>query len=677
MARIVPSLDTAPRDGLRYLLAGAIVVTALYVGAEIFVPIALAILLSFVLAPGVRLLHRCHFGRVVPVLLMTSLAFLVILGLGGLLLTQLRGLADDLPRYEPTILDKVESLRAIMSGGSMARFSDFAADLGRHLRASRDGAPGRPDAAVQEGSTKQGAAERGTPATTPTVSAGTPTRPVPVVIEHPEVLPVETIGRYLTPVLHPLLIAGLVAIYVVFMLMQREDLRNRAIRLFGAGDLHRSTAALDDAARRLSRYLVSQISVNTGAGLVMGLGLAWVGVPSPILFGIMFGCLRFVPYVGAPLAAAAPLALAAAVSPGWSTVLWTAGLYVVVETTLGQAVEPLLYGRNTGLSPVAVVIAATFWTVLWGPVGLVLATPMTVCLVVLGRHVEPLAFLDVMLGDRAPLSPPEVFYQRMLAEDPTETSDQAEQLLKHMTLPDYYDQVLVPGLLLAQEDVSQGRLDLDRQGRIGAAAAEVIENLSDQDGEAAPENAASGLLERLGRVGADRDAEPAAQPQEAPTSVSLPAPSALPVPDAWNRPGAILCVGVRGPLDDAAATALAQVMGKHGFGAVAVGYEMLSKARMTELPVDDARLVCLSCLDGSSAAYLRFILRRLRRRSGRVQILCGAWWRQAGQGGAGTAGPDALAGQDSVSTLAEAVAHALRLASPQDGEAVAPGAAAP
>lgn len=684
MARIDPSLDTAPRDGLRYLLAVAIVVTALYVGAEIFVPIALAILLSFVLAPGVRLLHRCHLGRVVPVLLMTSLAFLVILGLGGVLVTQLRGLADDLPRYESTILDKVESLRAIMSGGSMARFSDFAADLGRHLRGSRDGAPGRPDAAVQEGPTKQGAAERGTSATTPAVSAGTsavsagtPTRPVPVVIEHPEVLPVEMIGRYLTPVLHPLLTAGLVAIYVVFMLMQREDLRNRAIRLFGAGDLHRSTAALDDAARRLSRYLVSQISVNTGAGLVMGLALAWVGVPSPILFGIIFGCLRFVPYVGAPLAAAAPLALAAAVSPGWSTVLWTAGLYVVVETTLGQAVEPLLYGRNTGLSPVAVVIAATFWTVLWGPVGLVLATPMTVCLVVLGRHVEPLAFLDVMLGDRAPLSPPEVFYQRMLAEDPTETSDQAEQLLKHMTLPDYYDQVLVPGLLLAQEDVSQGRLDLDRQGRIGAAAAEVIENLSDQDGEAAPESGASGLQERLGRVGADPDAEPAAEPQEAPAPVSLPAPSPLPVPDAWDRPGAVLCVGGRGPLDDAAAAALAQVMGKHGFGAIAVGYEMLSKARIAELPVDDARLICLSCLDGSSAAYLRFILRRLRRRSGRVPILCGAWWRQAGQGGADTAGPDALAGQDSVPTLAEAVAHALRLASPQDAEAVAPGAAAP
>ncbi len=265
----------------------------------------------------------------------------------------------------------------------------------------------------------------------------------------------------------------------------------------------------------------------------------------------------------------------------------------------------------------------------------------------------------------------------MLAEDPTETSDQAEQLLKHMTLPDYYDQVLVPGLLLAQEDVSQGRLDLDRQGRIGAAAAEVIENLSDQDGDAAPESGASGLLERLGRVGGDPDAEPAAEPQEAPAPVSLPAPPPLPVPDAWNRPGAVLCVGGRGPLDDAAAAALAQVMGKHGFGALAVGYEMLSKARIAELPVDDARLVCLSCLDGSSAAYLRFILRRLRRRSGRVPILCGAWWRQAGQGGANTAGPDALAGQESVPTLAEAVAHALRLASPQDAEAVAPGAAAP
>ncbi len=200
----------------------------------------------------------------------------------------------------------------------------------------------------------------------------------------------------------------------------------------------------------------------------------------------------------------------------------------------------------------------------------------------------------------------------------------------------------------------------------------MIENLSDQDGTPGRESG-GGLLERLGRVGAgaDRNEEPAAEPQVAA------APAPLPLPETWNLAGAVLCVGARGPLDDAVAAALAQVMVKHGFGAIAVGHEMLSKTRIAELPVDNARLVCLSCLDGGSAAYLRFILRRLSRRSDRVPILVGAWWRQAGEGGADLPDPDAIAGRDSVSTLAEVVAHALRLASPQDAEGAAPGAAAP
>ncbi len=601
MPRIVPSIDTAPRDSLRYLLSAALVITGLYVGSEIFVPIALAILLSFALAPGVRLLRRCGIGRVLPVLLMTLLAFLLIGALGALLAIQLRGLADAMPQYQTTVLDKVEALRGLVSGQGTSRFSEFLSKLGEHLRAASDG-------------TAAAGAVPGPPA------------PVPVVMAQAPKMPLEVLAGYLRPALHPLAVAGLVAIYAVFILLAREDLRNRAIRLFGAGDLHRSTAAIDDAARRVSRFLLTQLAVNTAAGVLVGFGLWLIGVPSAPLWGVVFGCLRFVPYVGPPLAAVAPIALAAAVAPGWATALWTAALFVGVEAVVGQAVEPTLYGHNTGLSPLAVVIAATFWTVLWGPVGLVLSTPVTVCLVVLGRHVEPLAFLDVMLGDRPALEPHEIFYQRLLADDPVEASDRAERQLKEGTLGVYYDDVLMPGLLLAQDDVAAGRLDHERQERIAASASEVVENLSEHD--AAPP-ADGGALDD--------------------------------VPEEWRRPGAVVCVGGRGPLDDAVAGALVQLLEKRGFGAASFPHGVLGKARIAGLPLDGARLVVLSCLDGGSAAHLRFALRRLHRRRPDVPLLVGAWWRRGG-GEEGAEG-HAVEGRDVVPTLTAAVERAAALAS--------------
>ncbi len=604
MPRIVPSLDTAPRDGLRYLLSAALVIAGLSVGSEIFVPIALAVLLSFVLAPGVRLLRRCHIGRVLPVLVMTALAFLAIAALASLLALQLRALADAMPQYQATVLDKVEALRGLVSGQGTSRFSEFLSNLGEHLRAASDGAAAA------------GAAPNG-PA------------PVPVVVAQAPKMPLEVLAGYLRPALHPLAVAGLVAVYAIFILLAREDLRNRAIRLFGAGDLHRSTAAIDDAARRVSRYLLSQLAVNTVAGVLVSFGLWLIGVPSAPLWGLVFGCLRFVPYVGPPLAALAPVALAAAVAPGWSTALWTAALFAGVEAVVSQAIEPALYGHNTGLSPLAVVVSATFWTVLWGPVGLVLSTPVTVCLVVLGRHVEPLAFLDVMLGDRPALEPHEVFYQRLLAGDPVEASDRAERQLEEGTLGVYYDDVLLPGLLLAQDDVAAGRLDHERQERIAGSASEVIENLSDHD--AAPPADGAGEDE---------------------------------VPEDWRRPGAVVCVGGRGPLDDAVAGALVQLLEKRGFGATAFPHDLLGKARIAGLPIDDARLVVLSCLDGSSAAYLRFALRRLHRRRPDVPLLVGAWWRDGGADG--TEG-DAAGGQEAVATLTAAVDRAVAAAAPRQG----------
>ena len=272
---------------------------------------------------------------------------------------------------------------------------------------------------------------------------------------------VQLVQRIVTPVVEPLSTTAIVFIVSIFILLQREDLRDRMIRLFGSSDLHRTTIAMDDAARRLSRYLLTQLVVNSAFGVIIATGLAVIGIPSPVIWGVLGALLRFVPYIGAPLAAVMPLALAAAVDPGWSRLLWTAALYLVVEPIMAQVVEPLLYGHSTGLSPFAVVLAATFWTWLWGPIGLILSTPLTLCLVVLGRHVARLEFLDVLLGDRPALTPVESFYQRMLAGDPDEAHDQAEVLLKQRSLSSYYDDVALQGLRLAVIDTERGVLTPD------------------------------------------------------------------------------------------------------------------------------------------------------------------------------------------------------------------------
>jgi predicted PurR-regulated permease PerM len=242
-------------------------------------------------------------------------------------------------------------------------------------------------------------------------------------------------------------------VVAIFILMQREDLRDRFIRLFGSTDLQRTTLAMDDAGQRLSRYFVSQLGVNTCFGVVIGVGLSLIGVPSAALWGGLAGLLRFVPYVGPLLAAGAPLMLAAAVDPGWWTTICVALLFVVIEPLAGYVVEPLLYGHSTGLSPMSVIGAAVFWTWIWGPVGLILSTPLTLCLVVMGRHVQSLEFFDVLLGDRPALSEVHRFYQRTLANDPDETLDQAEKMLADRSLVDYYDSVVLPALKLAAADM--------------------------------------------------------------------------------------------------------------------------------------------------------------------------------------------------------------------------------
>ncbi|AWN39806.1 AI-2E family transporter [Methylobacterium durans] len=563
------------------------VMAALYFGREILVPVTLAILLSFVLVPAVRALRRIGLPRIPAVMLVVTVAFGALVGVGVLIANEGAQLASDLPRYQITMREKISSLRgATESQGTLSRFIDMVQDLGAELQ---------PDKTA--GEAKNGE------------------KPLTVEIRQPKAGLIETLGTFAAPVLHPLATTGLILIFTIFILLQREDLRNRMIRLAGSGDLRRTTAAIDDAVSRLSRFFLAQLALNVAFGVVIGAGLWLIGVPSPTLFGVLAAILRFVPYIGGAISALLPLVLAAAVDPGWSMVIATAALFLVVEPICGHVIEPLLYGHSTGLSPVAVILAATIWTYLWGPIGLVLATPLTVCLVVLGRHVERLWYLDVLLGDQPALEPAAIFYQRMLAGDPAEAIDQGREFLRERALVTYYDEVALAGLLLAQDDLSRGSLDRTRQDEVGSAIRTVVDRLG-----AVP-------VARRTRRGSSRSgssetaaAVAAAGPDRQAAGILLRPEDLAP---RWRTETPVLCVSSRGPFDEAATLMLSQILGRHGLASEVIS---MSALREGERPRGRSfALICFSYLEPVSLSQIRFTVRQARAAVPGVRILVGFW----------------------------------------------------
>jgi predicted PurR-regulated permease PerM len=570
-------------------VTGLALVATLYFGRTIFVPLALAVMLTFLLAPPVRLLRSWHFGRVPSVVVVVLLAFTVIFGLGAVLGEQVAQLAEKLPQYEITIGAKVRTFQGAANATLEQAFT-ILNNLREEIAA--------PIKAPESAAGKSGD------------NAGSVLAPVPVEIRQPELGPLQMLERVLDPLLGPLTTTGIIIIFVIFILLQREDLRDRLIKLAGSHDLHRTTAAIDDAAQRLSRYFLAQTALNAVFGVVVGVGLALIGVPSPVLWGILAMILRFVPYIGAFIAAAFPLALAAAVDPGWTKVLWTLGLFLVIEPITGQVIEPMLYGQSTGISPVAVVVAATFWTWLWGPIGLLLSTPLTVCLGVIGRHVDRLQFLDVLFGDRPPLSPAQSFYQRTLAGDADEAVLQAEAILKEKSLSRYYDEVAMQGLRLAQIDFKRGLLKDRLLVQIKNAVDELVEDLDDYD-----------------------DVEPNAPPASVVgDGDTVPKPAVAPVvvgddlrPE-FQHEASVLCVFGRSPLDAAAGAMLVQLLTKHGVRARLEHLDALFSSHLSSLENREVRMVCITQLDGAGGgARLRHAIRRLRRRFPTATILAGMW----------------------------------------------------
>jgi predicted PurR-regulated permease PerM len=571
-------------NSLATVLVAAAIVAALYFGREVLLPIALAVLLSFVLAPPVRLLQRLYLPRFAAVTIVVLIAFGVIFGLGTLMFAQVSQLAGDLPRYQSNLGEKIQALRgAATASGTLEQASQVLRNLQKELdrpKIAKTTSPAAPDASAVSD------------------------RPIPVEVRQPDPGALQTLATLIAPLLHPLATTGIIIIFVVFILLQQQELRNRLIRIAGSHDLQRTTLAMDDAGKRLSRLFLMQLALNAAFGLIIGLGLWAIGVPSAPLWGLLAMVLRFVPYIGAIVAAIFPLIVATAVDPGWSMMLMTAALFLVVEPLIGHVIEPMAYGHSSGLSPVAVVVSTTFWTWLWGPIGLILATPLTVCLVVLGRHVERLKFLEVLLGDRPALSPSENAYQRMLAGDPIEATEQAQSFLKDRTLTEYYEQILMGALRLAWADSERGRLDQQQAERIRNTVSELVEDLESHDDS---------------RRAVSEDGVPAKLKQAGETVSAEASPS----PPINRVEGTVLCIPGLGLLDENTAMPLAQLLRREGISAEAKETETLSISKLFGLQLKDVALICLCYLEHATPAQLHYASRRLRRKAPGVSILVG------------------------------------------------------
>ena len=566
-------------------IVAAAIIAFLHIGREILLPLTIATLLAFILSPVIRRLRGLGLWNGPSVIITVALAIAALGGLGYILALQITQLAADLPRYESTLRGKMSALTGTPAA---------SATLDRAAETLRD---------LQE--------EIAKPSPPPRTAAPAP-KPVPVEVRQPPPTGLESIANLVRPLLSPLATTALVILFLLFILLRREDLRDRFLRLAGTQDLQRSTAALDDAGSRLSRFFLMQTVLNAGFGVVIAVGLATIGVPNAVVWGILAGLMRYVPFIGGFIAAFFPIAVAAAVDPGWSMVLYTVALFLIAEPVAGHIIEPLLYGKHTGLSPVAIVIATIFWTILWGPIGLLLATPLTVCLVVLGKHVEALSFVDVLLGDEPALEPEERFYQRLLAGDATEAADQAEEGLKSQPLSTYYDAVPMKALALAQADSARGKLSRQRQLELRDVIEEVVDDLSDHPDQ----------LPVKDKKKAEHDA---ADQKE--TAVSLaPVVSKEALPPEWQVPYPVLCIASRRPLDEGACVMLAQLLGKHGLAAWVQPFADISSVKKFKVDALDARLVCVSYFGAEvKPTHMRYLIRRLKRLMPHARFLAGFW----------------------------------------------------
>lgn len=528
----------------------------LYLGQDVFLPLAIALLLTFALAPIVSAFRKLSIPRTIAVIITVTVAFILIALFSFLVASQVSSLAQNLPTYQYNIIEKVRSLKdSADSGGIFERVTQAVERVGAELNAQAD------------------------------QSTSQQREPMPVEIVDRQSA-IYVLVNVVVPLLSPFATAGLVIVVVIFMLLEREDLRDRFIRLVGSGDLHRTTEALQDAGKRVGQYLLMQLIINTTYAIPIGIGLWILGIPNAMLWGLLSLVLRFVPYIGPAIGMILPLFLAVAVTPGWTTVLWAAALFLMMELFINNVMEPWLYGSRTGLSPLAIIVAAIFWTWLWGPVGLVLSTPLTVCLVVLGRHVPQFEFLDVLFGNEPVLEPHARLYQRLLASDPDEAADHAESMLEDKYLVEYYDEIGIPALLLGEQDRERGALHDAQLRRFSETALTFVDDLEDAADELRED-------EQADEKPVDEDGE------------------RLELPDGDGF--RLVIIGGRSELDDVAAAILSQVTNGQGAQTSTQTFRTLHGSRQTVPGLAEADTAIIAYLSSTPLAYARQAVRRLKR----------------------------------------------------------------
>jgi len=569
--------STAALVGIWTILLSAFVVSVLYVGRELLIPLALSVMITFLLSPLVARLER-WIGRIAAVLIVVAMLFGIIGGTGWLLTRQVIDLAAKLPDYQANIDSKLRSIR-FPTGGAFGRFTHSVDELQKQLPSSAE---------APAGSTEP------TPRTAERTAPPSDLKPMPVrIVESQSRLP-HMLQTAATGLLGPLGTAGLVLLLVIFMLFKREDLRGRMIRLIGQGRISATTRAMDDAGKRVARYLSMQLLVNVVFGICIAVGLFFIGVPNAILWGAFAAIMRFVPYVGAWIAAAIPLLLSFAVSTSWVAPILVLALFIVLELINANALEPWLYGASTGVSSLALIVAAVFWTWLWGPVGLLLSTPLTVCLAVMGMHVPKLQFLSVLLSEEQALAPHEECYYRLLRLGLSEGSDLAENYLKANSLTGLYDSVLIPVITLAEVDAQREQLDTEQRAAIQQHVHDIVEDL----GSAPPTKS---------QLEADKVvAENTPFPLTAPTT-------------------SVLCVPARAYRDQLAGAMLTQLLQQQGFQAENVA-AAFSVQEVIELAMkSEVEAICVSVVAPSTQIHARFISGKLRAALPRTKIVVGIW----------------------------------------------------
>lgn len=450
------------------LASFALIIALLRYAEDVLVPVAFAVLLAFLLSPMVVRLTRIGLPKAIAIILTVTVAFSAIGAVGWLVATQAISLVRELPNYEENLRQKIAVLKRPESPTVMTRVTGMVENLRREIKSQAPDKQVTPEPPGEE-------------------------KPVPVEVQEADPTPWELARNLVKPILRPLGVAGIVIVFVVAMLFQREDLRDRFLKLVSAGQLNVATQAIDDAATRVSRYLGMQLVVNASYGIPIGLGIWWIGIPNAPLWGLLATLLRFIPFIGPWIAAIFPVMLSIAVDPGWTMLVYTLALFVVMELISNNIIELVLYGASTGISNMALLIAAVFWTWLWGPAGLVLSTPLTVCLLVLGNHVPGMAFLSSLLGSQPALEPPAHFYQRMLSMESEDMLDVASSYIAEHSVEEFYEKVFVPALLMSEEDRHSGSLPEVRQRFIFQAGRELIEELERQD-EVARVEAAGGSV---------------------------------------------------------------------------------------------------------------------------------------------------------------------------------------